>query len=321
MEQRRIGTGTGVEVSTLCLGALPFGSLVDEETSMAILDRFVEAGGTFIDTSDNYVCWVEGFEGSESESLLGRWMQRRGNRDQLVLATKVGALPRRFNDWTELEGLSAGVIQRQARQSLSRLRTDHVDLYYAHVEDRSVPLEETMGAFAGLVADGTVRVLGCSNHATWRVERSRAVARAHGWPGYQVIQQRHTYARPRPGATFGVQRHVDDELLDYVRNEPDLTLLGYSTLMFGAYSRADKAIPVQYDYEGTAKRIRVLHEVARDIGATPNQVVLAWLLGGDPPVIPILGVSSVAQLDECLGAADIKLDDDIRARLDAAGDD
>ncbi len=318
MEQRRIGDGTGPDVSTLCLGALPFGSLVDEETSMAILDRFVDAGGTFIDTADNYVSWVEGFDGSESESLLGRWMQRRGNRDQIVFATKVGGLPRRFNDWTDLEGLSAEVIGRQARQSLARLRTDRIDLYYAHVEDRSVPLEETVGAFAGLVADGTVRVLGCSNHATWRIERSRAVARSHGWPGYQVIQQRHTYARPRPGATFGVQRHVDDELLDYVRHEPDLTLLGYSTLLFGAYGRADKAIPEQYDHPETSERIRVLHEVAREIGATPNQVVLAWLLGGDPPVIPVLGVSTVAQLDECLGAVDVKLDEEIRDRLDTA---
>lgn len=316
MEQRRIGDSTGPDVSALCLGALPFGSLVDEETSIAILDHFVNAGGTFIDTADNYVCWVEGFDGSESESLLGRWMQRRSNRDQIVLATKVGARPRRFNDWTDLEGLSATTIQRQAQQSLTRLRTDRIDLYYAHVEDRSVPLEETLGAFAGLVADGTVRVLGCSNHATWRIERSRAIARSHGWPSYQIIQQRHTYARPRPGATFGVQRHVDDELLDYVRHEPDLTLLGYSTLLFGAYGRADKAIPEQYDHPGTVERVRVLHEVAREIGATPNQVVLAWLLGGDPPVIPILGVSTVAQLEECLAAVNIKLDEEIRTRLD-----
>jgi aryl-alcohol dehydrogenase-like predicted oxidoreductase len=318
MELRRIGDSTGPDVSALCLGALPFGSLVDEETSMAILDCFVDAGGTFIDTADNYVCWVDGFDGSESESLLGRWLQRRGNRDQIVLATKVGALPRRFNDWSDMEGLSAATIQRQAQESLTRLRTDRIDLYYAHVEDRSVPLDETMGAFAGLVADGTVRVLGCSNHATWRIERSRAVARSHGWPGYQVIQQRHTYARPRPGATFGVQRHVDEELLDYVRHEPDLMLLGYSTLLFGAYGRADKAIPEQYDHPGTGERLRVLHEVSREIGATPNQVVLAWLLGGDPPVTPVLGVSTVEQLDECLGAVDIKLDEETRARLNKA---
>ncbi len=318
MEQRRIGGSAGLDVSALCLGALPFGSLIEEETSMAILDHFVDAGGTFIDTSDNYVCWVEGFDGSESESLLGRWMRRRGNRDQIVLATKVGALPRRFNDWTALEGLSAEVIRRQARNSVSRLGTDRIDVYYAHVEDRAVPLEETMGAFAGLVADGTVRVLGCSNHATWRIERFRAVARSHGWPGYQIIQQRHTYARPRPGATFGVQRHVDDELLDYVRHEPDLTLLGYSTLLFGAYGRADKVIPEQYDHPDTSGRIRVLHEVAREIGATPNQVVLAWLLGGEPPIMPVLGVSTIAQLEECLAAVDLKLDEDTRARLNTA---
>lgn len=319
MERRALGGPTGPEVSALCLGALPFGSVVDEPTSFAILDRFVEAGGTFIDTADNYVYWVEGCDGSESERLLGRWLAGRGIRDELVLATKVGAMPTDPDDWSRLEGLSADVIRTQAEQSLTRLGIDRIDLYYAHVDDRTTPLHETVGAFTDLVKAGTVRTLGCSNHATWRVAQARSIARANGWPGYVAVQQRYTYAQPRPGATFGIQRHVDAELLDYVRNQDDLSLLGYSTLMFGAYGRPDKQVPAQYDHAGTGVRLRVLREVAARLGATPNQVVLAWLLGGDPPVIPIIGVSSVQQLDECLGAVDIELDDETRTRLDQAG--
>ncbi|MDX2644618.1 aldo/keto reductase [Streptomyces sp. PA03-1a] len=327
MRYRTLSGGAGPKVSTLCLGALPFGTTVDEETSFAILDRFTEAGGTFVDTANNYACWVDGATGDESELLLGRWLRSRRAREHVVLATKVGARPdlTRGTRWIDdegglgnAEGLAGHVVRAGLRESLRRLGTDRVDLHYAHVEDPRVPLEETVGAFAGLVADGTVGTPGVSNHATRRIAEARRIAAERGLPGYQVVQQRHTYLRPRPQARFGIQRHADAELLDHVRTQPDLTLLGYSTLVHGAYTRDDKAVPGQYRHGGTERRLRVLREVARQAGATPNQVVLAWLLGGDVPVLPVLGVSSVAQLDELLAAADLDLEPELRARLDAA---
>ncbi len=315
-----LGGPGGIETSAVCLGALPFGTLVDEEASMAILDRFAEAGGTFVDTANNYCCWIDGRTGDESELLLGRWLARSGARDRMVIATKVGARPdpRRGPRWPEnAEGLSGAAVRAGIEGSLRRLGTDHVDLYYAHVEDPAVPAAESAGAFAELVDRGVTRMLGVSNHDTARLARLRQAAADSGHVGHRVVQQRHTYARPRPGADFGVQRHVDAELLEYVRRSPDVTLLAYSTLLSGAYTRTDKPIPEQYDHPGTARRLSVLREVASEVGATPHQVVLAWLLRGDPPVVPVLGVSSVAQLDECLGALDVVLDDGQRARLDA----
>ncbi|MFH8347315.1 aldo/keto reductase [Streptomyces sp. NPDC018045] len=321
MRYRTLDGGRGPEVSALCLGALPFGTTVGEPASFAILDRFAEAGGTFVDTANNYACWVPGATGDESELLLGRWLRSRGARDRTVLATKVGARPdpSRGPEWpANREGLGEKAVRDGVDGSLRRLGTDRVDLYYAHVDDRDVPLEETVGALAGLVRDGTVGVLGASNHATWRLAEARYLAGARGLPGYRAVQQRHTYLRPRHDADSGLQRETDEELLDYAAAHEDLTLLGYSTLMHGGYARPERPLPERYDHPGTVARLRVLHEVAAEAGATVNQVVLAWLMGGRVPVVPVLGVSSVTQLDECLAALDLQLDAVQRARLDTA---
>ncbi|WP_312877517.1 aldo/keto reductase [Lentzea indica] len=318
MEQRLLGEGLGV--SALCLGTMYFGTTVDERQAFAVLDRFVEAGGTFIDTANTYSFWVPGGTGVESEELLGRWLASRRVRDQVVLATKVGALPDPPGAaWPEhAEGLSREVVRAQAAASMRRLGVDHLDVYYAHIEDRRTPLHDTVATFASLVTDGLVRATGCSNHAAWRVAAAREIAKASGLPGFSCVQQRHTYLRPRPGADFGANPHVSDEMLDYARAEPDLTVLGYSVLLSGAYTRADRPLPEQYDHDDSRRRLAVLADVAAELGATRNQVVLAWLMGGDPPVLPVLGVSSVSQLDECLDALDLVLDDEQRQRLDNA---
>lgn len=320
MRQRTLADGTAV--SALCLGAMWFGTRTDEKTAFAILDRFVEAGGTLIDTADNYAFWAGA--GGESETVLGRWLADRGARDQVVLSTKVGAQPTvPGTTWRESgEGLSAPAIRSAIEGSLRRLGTDHVEVYWAHVEDRTVPIEETVDAFASLVEQGTVGVVGASNFALWKVERARAVARGQERPGYTCLQLRHSYLRPRLDVTrpddhvFG---NVDAETLDYVRGEPDMSLWAYSPLLSGTYARADRPLHPVYDHPGTPARRAVLREVADEIGATAGQVVLAWLMGGDPPIIPVVGVSSVEQLDEVLGAADLVLDEDLRRRLDEAG--
>ncbi|MEV7284746.1 aldo/keto reductase [Streptomyces sp. NPDC093252] len=325
MKYRTIGTDPAHrrEVSVLALGAMLFGSRTDEATSFAVLDRFAEAGGTFIDTSDNYAYWEDGGQGGQSEELLGRWRRSRGVGDEIVIATKLGARPLAPGTGyiDNPEGLSAEVIREAAERSRERLGVERLDLLYAHIEDRTVPLEETVEGFAALVAEGTVGLLGVSNHAIWRVERARALAAAAGLPGYEVLQYQHSLLRPRydvPSAMFpeGSLGHAGAELASYLRAEPDLTLVAYSPLLAGAYTRPDKPLPADYAHPGNPVRLAVLREVARETGATLNQVVLAWQLASDLPVLPLAGASSVAQVEENLAAVDLELTEEQRARLD-----
>ena len=206
---------------------------------------------------------------------------------------------------------------------MSRMGVSRLDLMYAHIEHPSAPLEETVGAFAELVASGEVGLLGVSNHWSWRVERARSVAAALGVPGYEVLQYHYTYLRPRADVPERQWRDgspglVHGDLLSYVRDEPALTLVAYSPLLSGAYVRADRPLGAEFDHTGTAARLSALRSVAAETGATTNQVVLAWLMGGEVPVIPLVGASSVAQLDESLAAVDLELSAAQRARLDAA---
>ncbi|MFK0156037.1 aldo/keto reductase [Streptomyces sp. NPDC090499] len=327
MKYRTIGTapGTRREVSVLALGAMLFGSRTDEQTSFAVLDRYVEAGGNFVDTSDNYAFWEDGGQGGQSEELLGRWRRSRGIGAEVVIATKLGARPLApGTSYTDNpEGLSAKVIRESAERSRERLGVERLDLLYAHIEDPAVPLRETVEGFAALVAEGTVGLLGASNHAVWRLERARALAAAEGLPGYEVLQYQHSHLRPRtdiPDDLFpdGSLGSADAQLRSYLRAEPGLTLVAYSPLLKGAYTRPGKRLPADYDHPGTPARLAALDEVARETGATRNQVVLAWLLGGPLPVVPLAGVSSVAQLEENLAAVDLELTPGQRARLDAA---
>ncbi|GAA4520598.1 aldo/keto reductase [Nonomuraea ferruginea] len=301
----------------IALGTIPFGTTVSEKDTFAILDRFVEAGGRMLDTADNYPFWEPGRTGDESELAIGAWLAARGNRDQVYLSTKVGARPTVPGDVTldSAEGLSAAAIRTAIEGSLRRLGTDRVDLYWAHIEDRSVPLEETLGTFEELVQAGRALAIGASNLPAWRLERARNVSAAHGWTPYTHLQLRHTYLRPRPYTKLVESGHTltTDEHLGYLE-DTGVTLWAYNTLMFGAYTREDRPIPDIYHHPGTTRRLEVLHQVARELGATPNQVVLAWLLADGH--VPIVGVSSMAQLEEAIAATELKLDDDLKSRLD-----
>jgi aryl-alcohol dehydrogenase-like predicted oxidoreductase len=304
----------------LVLGAMYFGTRTGEPTSVEILDRFVDAGGTMIDTSDNYSFWSDpsGF-GGQSEALIGRWLAARpGMRERVYLSTKVGAQPLVPGGYPDhLEGLSAATIKDAVQRSLRQLGTDHLDLYWAHVEDRSVPVEETMDAFGSLVADGVVGRVGCSNWPTWRVEQSRHAA--GGWPGFTILQLMHSYLQPRPSAPVAYQSQrfgwVTDETLDYAAAH-GLDVWVYSPLLKGGYVHSDR-LGEAYDHVGNTRRLAVLDEVAAEHGATRNQVVLAWLVSGEAAITPMVGCSSVAQLDEALAGVRLTLNADQRARLDA----
>ncbi|GIE53619.1 aldo/keto reductase [Actinoplanes nipponensis] len=303
--------------SPLVLGAMMFGTTVDERTSFALLDRFVERGGSWIDTADCYAFWAaDTGRGGDSERLLGRWLVARpGVRDRVRIATKLGAEPLEPGSWPQRrEGLSPAAVRAAFTGSLDRLGLDRVDLLWLHQEDRSVPIEDTVEALAGLGADR----FGVSNHPAWLVERGRAHARAIGARPFDALQLNATYLRPRPGTLppgvahrFGI---LSDEQADYAA-EHQMDLWAYTPLLSGAYDNPAKPIPAVYDHPGNTARLAVLDEVAAESGASRGQVVLAWLLGRG--IRPMLGGSKLAQLDSALEGVALKLSEDQVQRLDA----
>lgn len=303
---------TGVKVSVFCLGTMYFGTRTDEVMSYKLLDQYCEAGGFFLDTANVYARWVPGYAGGESEALLGRWTCERKNRSRIFLATKVG-----FEMPGVERGLRAHQIERECEKSLTRLGIDTIDLYYAHVDDRNTPMEETMEAFDRLVKSGKVRFIGASNFLAWRLEEAHWVSQMRSWAEYCCIQQRYSYLRPKPGASFDPQIAANFDLLDYCRIR-GITLLAYSPLLGGAYTRADRPLPAQYLGQDTDARLEVLKAVAEEIGTTANQVVLEWMVQSVPYVIPLVAGSTTDQMKENLDALKIKLSADQMARLNNA---
>jgi aryl-alcohol dehydrogenase-like predicted oxidoreductase len=274
---------------------------------------------------DCYAFWAgDTGAGGQSEALIGDWLQANpGLRESLTIATKVGvepATPGMFDG--PVEGLSAEVVRRACAQSLERLGLESIDVYWAHGEDRSVDLAETVAAFGALVADGSVRRLGISNHPVWRVEQARAIARAGGLEPFTTLQLTTSYVRPRPDAQVPGKDHrfgfVSDEIVDYLTEHRELELWAYSPLIQRSYDRADRPFPDAYDHPGTTRRLVALAEVADELGASRGQVVLAWLLGGTPGIRPIVGASGIRQLDDAMAAGRIELTTDQLAALDAA---
>jgi aryl-alcohol dehydrogenase-like predicted oxidoreductase len=215
-------------------------------------------------------------------------------------------------------GLRAVDIVRECDKSLRRLRSEYIDLYYAHVDDRDTPLEEIVEAFSRLVASGKVRFVGVSNWHTWRVAEARLLAEIRGWSRLAALEFRHSYLRPVPGADFGDQVAASDQLMDFARTY-QLTLVAYSVLLNGAYGRTDRQIPEPYRGQDTQTRLAALHTVAGEVEATPSQVVLAWMLRRGQRIIPIIGGSTPAQIRGNIAASSVRLSDDQCARLDAAG--
>ncbi len=312
MKTLRLGS-SGIEVSALCFGTDSIGSKIDPQTSFQLLDLYAEAGGTFLDTANFYASWLPGCVGGESETTIGRWMNERANRDRLVIGSKLGF------DYPGCDGgLSAAEIERECEKSLKRLRTDRIDIYYAHRDDPATPVEETMEAFDRLIRAGKVRAIGASNLRVWRIAEANSSSRTHGWAQYCAIQQRHTYLRPRHGADFGPQVCVNDDLKHYCRAR-GITLIAYSVLLQGAYTRPDRSVPPHYAGPDADARLEALRSVAAETGASPNQVVIAWLRQSDPPVLPIIAAGKPEQLLENIRALDLALTPEQMNRLDMAG--
>ncbi|MGW6559325.1 aldo/keto reductase [Streptomyces hydrogenans] len=301
----------------IVLGTMDFGTRVDRDRAFAILDSFVAGGGRWLDTANCYSFWTDpSGVGGASERVIGAWLRARpGLRDRVRIATKVRQNPLVPHSWPQsAEGLSARAIGAGVEQSLARLGVDHVDLLWAHAEDRSAPLEETVGAFGELVAKGVAGRVGAANHAAWRVERARSLAREQGVEPWTALQLRHSLVQPRPLTPLAEAGHrmLAAEDLDLARAE-GLSVWSYSSLMWGAYGRADKSMPETYDHPGTARVLAVLEEIAGNLSATPNQIALAWLMRQG--IDPIVGASRVEHVEEALAARHVRLDDEHLTRF------
>ncbi|MGW5135838.1 aldo/keto reductase [Streptomyces sp. NPDC004135] len=301
----------------IVLGTMDFGTRVEPDRAFAILDSFVASGGVWLDTANCYSFWSDpAGVGGASERLIGAWLRSRpGMRERVRIATKVRHNPLVPHSWPDsAEGLSARAIHAGVEQSLDRLGVEYVDLLWAHAEDRAVPLEETVGAFGELVAKGTALRVGAANHAAWRVERARLLAREQGVEPWTALQSRHSLVQPRPSTPLAEAGHrmLTAEDLDLAGSE-GLDVWTYSSLLWGSYVRADKPLPKTYDHPGTARVLAVLAEVAAELSATPNQVVLAWLMRQG--IDPIVGASRVEQIEEALAAHRVRLGEQHLARF------
>jgi len=313
MKSVRLGR-TDISVVNAPLGAMFLGTKQDRDESFALLDHYVSRGGNFIDSANIYAHWVgPQYRGGESETVLGDWMKARGNRNNLVIATKVG-----FGYSDVPQSLAARRIKEECDKSLKRLGIDAIDLYFAHVDDRSVPPEESLGAFAELVRAGKVRTIGASNFTPGRLATANAYAAANGLPRYEVLQPRHTYLRPRHDATFGAQLPLTADMIDHCRSA-QISVMPYSSGLGGAYKvRADRPLPQQYQSADSTARLAALRDIAGEIKSTPHQIVFAWLAAQG--ALPLVAGSTTDQLSESLDAIDIPLTPEQVKRLDAAGE-
>ncbi|MFL6640145.1 MAG: aldo/keto reductase [Paraburkholderia graminis] len=312
MQKRRIGHSE-LQVAPLMFGGNVFGWTADEATSFSILDAFVDAGLDFIDTADVYSAWVPGNHGGESEAIIGKWFQRSGKRDRIVLATKVSKHPQR-------KGLSAANIQAAVEDSLRRLQTDYIDIYFSHDDDTATPLAETLGAYQRLIEAGKVRVIGASNYSGARVEEALALSRQYGLPEYQVLQPEYNlYDRA------GYETDLEPVALAY-----QLGVVVYWSLASGFFSGkyrskedlADKARGSRVEKYLNERGLRILgalDRVAARHASTPASVALAWLIARPSVTAPIASATSLQQLDSLVAAVHLTLTgSDIRELDDAS---
>ncbi len=314
MEQRALGK-TGFSVAPLAFGGNVFGWTIDEAQSFKILDAFVAAGGNFIDTADVYSKWKDGNQGGESETIIGNWLAARGGRDKVVIATKVG-----MDFSPERGGLSRRWITAEVEESLKRLKTDYIDLYYAHRDDETVPQEETLEAFAALVKAGKVRALGASNFNADRLKSALAISDKAGLPRYAVLQPLYNLY-DREGFEGALQ---DLCVAEGVAVAPYYTLASgflsgkYRTEADLAQSARGAKVGSNYLNERGLRILKAMDGVAARYGVKLSQVAVAWLAARPAVAAPIASATSLPQLEELLAGAALKLDADAMAALDAA---
>jgi aryl-alcohol dehydrogenase-like predicted oxidoreductase len=313
MQQRQLGR-SGLTIAPIVFGGNVFGWTADEQTSFALLDAFIDSGFNCIDTADVYSRWVPGHVGGESETIIGKWLKRRGRRDDVIIATKVGA-----DMGSGKRDLSRGYIIQAAEASLRRLQTDYIDLYQEHWDDETTPVAETMEAFATLIRQGKVRAIGASNLSPERLKASLAASAENGWPRYESLQPHYNL----------VERESYERDFEPICTEHGLGVIPYWSLaagfLTGKYrSEADlgksprgQGVKKYLDARGL-RVLAALDKVSAAMGATPAQVALAWLIARPSITAPIASASNVAQWKEIARATELRLDAETVRLLDKA---
>ncbi|MCX6422279.1 MAG: aldo/keto reductase [Actinobacteria bacterium] len=307
-----IGT-SDLEVTPLCLGGNVFGWTADVPTSEAILDAFTAGGGNFIDTADGYSQWAPGHSGGESETVIGNWMASRRNRDDLVIATKVG-----FK--TDRAGLRADNIRVACDESLQRLHTDHIDLYYCHFDDPDTPLVETMSALAELVQVGKVRYLAASNYSAERLQEALDVSDAHGFPRFVAMQPHYNL----------LERDVYEGALANLCTRENISCVPYYSLaagfLTGKYRTAEAAAGApregrvnEYLNDRAWRVLAAVDAVAAAHNTSNSAVAIAWLRLQATVTAPIASATKVAHVADLLASVQLDLaPEDLRMLADAS---
>ncbi len=315
MKKRKLGD-SGLEVSPLAFGGHVFGWTADETMSFRLLDAFVAEGFNLIDTADVYARWVQGLEGGESETLIGKWLKRSGKRQSVIIATKVGK-----EMGPDKKGLSRSYIFQAVEESLRRLQTDYIDLYQSHEDDTQTPLEETLDAFDRLIQEGKVRAIGASNFSAKRLAEALQVSEQYGYPRYQSLQP-----------LFNLYDRADYEKdLEPLCREKGLAVINYFSLasgfLTGKYrSEADLAdraradIVKKYLNERGYRILEALGRVAQQHNVTPAQAALAWLIAQPTITAPIASATNLEQLNQLIQATTLELDPSSIALLNQASD-
>jgi aryl-alcohol dehydrogenase-like predicted oxidoreductase len=315
MEFRRLGR-TGLKVSELCLGTMQWGWTADENTASEVMDAFVAAGGNFIDTADVYSRWAEGNPGGVSEEIIGRWMKARGNRQDIVLATKARG---RMWEGPNGEGLSRAHLMRAVDDSLRRLQTDYIDLYQTHSDDPETPLDETLAALDDMARAGKVRYVGASNYKAYRLCGALWTSEKRGLARFDSLQPHYSLAH----------RAEFERELKPLCEDQGIGVIPYSPLaggfLTGKYQRGAETQSARA--EGIKNRyfndrgwgiLDALQEVARGRNLSPTATALAWLLNQKVITAPIIGANNVEQLNASLAACGVKLSDEEMAALNDA---
>ncbi len=301
---------TDIDVFGLCLGGNVFGWTADREASFAVLDAYATAGGNFIDTADVYMARAPGNSGGESETIIGEWMVARGNRDAIVIATKVGKLG-------GLDNLRPETIRRAADDSLRRLGVDHIDLYYAHADDPDTPLAETLGAFGELIGAGKVRAIAASNYSGERLAEALAVSEREGLPRFVALQPHYNL----------LERDYEDDQRPVCERE-DLACFPYYGLargfLTGKYRPGGEEVDSpraaaarRYLDERGERMLAALDEIAAAHASEPAAVALAWLREQDTVLAPIASARDPEQLEPLLASVSLSLSDEEIAALTA----
>lgn len=312
MNKRQLGR-SGIYVAPLTFGGNVLGWTTDEKTSFQVLDGFIAAGFDFIDTADVYSRWVPGHKGGESETVLGNWMRQRGNRDKVIIATKVGG------DMGEGMNITKKYILQEVESSLVRLQTDYIDLYQTHFDVLDTPVEETLEAYAQLVKDGKVRVIGASNFSPARLKASLEASALHGYPRYETFQPHYNL----------YEREIFEKELEQVCLDNQLGVINYWALaagfLTGKYrSEADLAKSPRgagvkkYLNERGFRILAALDQVAARYESTPASVAIAWLIARPSVTAPIASATSLEQLESLVKATELSLDKTAISQLDEA---